>query len=84
MLRAKDFGRERVWRGRIEGEARRAFDVESVVRPTTESARPPVLRTIGGVPYASEYIWLRPHGSNRDGMTNASAPASIRCATGSS
>ena len=50
--------------------------VSSVVS-TMVSASPPVTRTIGGVPYFRLYIWLKPHGSKRLGMTNISVPASI-------
>ena len=38
----------------------------------TESASPPVRRTIGTVPYLRLYIWLRPQGSYSDGIRNMS------------
>src|SRR6184192_1060913 len=41
----------------------------------TVVARPPTARTTGMVPYRSEMSWPRPHGSNREGIRNRSAPA---------
>lgn len=38
------------------------------------------LLTIGSVPYRIDISWLKPHGSKRDGMRNASQPAYISCA----
>ena len=42
--------------------ARRSARFSSVALITV-SARPPVERTTGGVPYFKLYIWFRPHGS---------------------
>ena len=42
---------------------------------STVSARPPVRWTMGGVPYFRLYIWLRPQGSNFEGIRKKSLPA---------
>ena len=42
------------------------------------SASPPVWWPIGSDPNRCAYIWLSPHGSNRDGISVKSLPAKIR------
>jgi hypothetical protein len=49
------------------------------VSPSTMvSASPPVWCPIGNEPNRCAYIWLSPHGSNRDGIRVKSLPAKIR------
>ena len=47
------------------------------------SASPPVWWPIGSDPNRCAYIWLSPHGSNRDGISVKSLPAKIRRACAS-
>src|SRR3954463_9191215 len=48
------------------------------VSPSTMvSARPPVEWPIGSEPKRCAYIWLRPHGSKRDGIRVKSLPAKM-------
>src|ERR1700712_177136 len=42
------------------------------------SASPPVWWPIGSDPKRCAYIWLNPHGSNRDGISVKSLPAKMR------
>ena len=52
----------------------------SILFALAQQAQDALARTTGTVPYLSAYIWVRPQGSNSDGIRNMLEPAWMRWA----
>ena len=71
-------GRERAPDAAEKGFGRRLREQESGLAVDDGFGKPPVWWPIGSDPNFCAYIWLRPQGSNRDGISVKSLPAKIR------